>query len=361
MPARCSWTLAFGSCNHQEMDAPALLSAAASKPDVFAWLGDNVYNDLDDSGMPCEPIDCRNTQGLLPKMKTKFISIAFNYLSKAFPAWAERIAFSVMYEHNRRSHPQDMEALSSAYETLGKKPEFLALRAAVPEVLATWDDHDFCRNDAGGGADTDVIGHGCPWANESQALFLKFWRGEGALAARQGRKGVYEAYTFTAKGGHVARVIMLDTRSWRTAHRTPNATDSSDEVASEDGEGGACLAAAGPSGYCQQTGPGATLLGAEQWAWLEQELAVAADVRVIGSSISFGAQWAQNGDETWSVFPAERQRMFDLIKSTRSTGVVFISGDLQCVCMHTAHQRLACECASSSHGSPTRHATARLW
>ena len=35
------------------------------------------------------------------------------------------------------------------YAALLAKPEFQALRASVPEQLATWDDHDYCRNDAG--------------------------------------------------------------------------------------------------------------------------------------------------------------------------------------------------------------------
>jgi hypothetical protein len=36
---RTSWTLAFGSCLHQSSPAPVLLNVAATKPDVFVWLG----------------------------------------------------------------------------------------------------------------------------------------------------------------------------------------------------------------------------------------------------------------------------------------------------------------------------------
>ena len=85
-----------------------------------------------------------------------------------------------------------------AYATLNRKPELAKLRAAVPKnIIATWDDHDYCRNDAGSS---------CKWANESQRQFLQFWRsGDGAgggggggdaVAARGGRLGVYEAYTY---------------------------------------------------------------------------------------------------------------------------------------------------------------------
>ena len=44
------------------------------------------------------------------------------------------------------------------------------------------------------------------------------------------------------------------------------------------------------------------------------------------SSLSFAASY--NGDEAWSLFPHERQRMLALIRSTRASGVVFVSGDV---------------------------------
>ena len=72
----------------------------------------------------------------------------------------------------------------------------------------------------------------------------------------------------------------------------------------------------------------ATLLGEEQWAWLEEELRQPADVRIICSSISFGSQYNQNGDEVWAIFPREQARMLALLHTTRARGVLFVSGDL---------------------------------
>ena len=69
-----------------------------------------------------------------------------------------------------------------------------------------------------------------------------------------------------------------------------------------------------------------TLLGAEQWRWLEKELQVPADIRIIGSGTQFGIEW--NGYETWANFPHERERMLELIKRTKASGVLFISGDV---------------------------------
>jgi alkaline phosphatase D len=69
-----------------------------------------------------------------------------------------------------------------------------------------------------------------------------------------------------------------------------------------------------------------TLLGKQQWIWLENELKKPADVRIICTGTQFGIEW--NGYEAWANFPNERKRMVDLIKSTKANGVLFISGDV---------------------------------
>ena len=68
------------------------------------------------------------------------------------------------------------------------------------------------------------------------------------------------------------------------------------------------------------------MLGKKQWLWLENELKVNADVRIIGSSTQFGIEW--NGYESWENFPNEKQKMIDLIKNTKANNVFFISGDV---------------------------------
>ncbi|MDX2135396.1 MAG: alkaline phosphatase D family protein, partial [Saprospiraceae bacterium] len=69
-----------------------------------------------------------------------------------------------------------------------------------------------------------------------------------------------------------------------------------------------------------------TLLGEAQWQWLEAELRKPADLRIIGSGSQFSISF--NGYEAWANFPHERQRMLDLIKKTRASGVLFITGDV---------------------------------
>jgi alkaline phosphatase D len=73
------------------------------------------------------------------------------------------------------------------------------------------------------------------------------------------------------------------------------------------------------------TDPGATVLGEAQWAWFERRLREAAEVRVVVSSIQFVP--TEHGSEKWGNFPQERTRFLELLRRTRATGVVVISGD----------------------------------
>jgi alkaline phosphatase D len=67
------------------------------------------------------------------------------------------------------------------------------------------------------------------------------------------------------------------------------------------------------------------VLGETQWKWLEDQLKQPAEVRIVVTSIQAVA--AENGWETWNNFPKERQRLFDLIRTTKADGVVMVSGD----------------------------------
>jgi alkaline phosphatase D len=58
---------------------------------------------------------------------------------------------------------------------------------------------------------------------------------------------------------------------------------------------------------------------------MEEELRKPADVRVIATSIQFVND--DHGWECWGNFPLERERLLQLIGSTRAEGVVFVSGD----------------------------------
>jgi len=81
--------IAFGSCAHENEPQPILDLAVKHKPDLFIYLGDNIYGDT-----------------------------------------------------------RDMNVLRNKYAKLAAKPEFQNLKKNT-RILATWDDHDYGWNDIG--------------------------------------------------------------------------------------------------------------------------------------------------------------------------------------------------------------------
>ncbi|HEX8325960.1 MAG TPA: alkaline phosphatase D family protein [Hymenobacter sp.] len=81
-------TLAFGSCNRIDLPQPLWPVIARDKPDVWVWLGDNIYGDTD-----------------------------------------------------------DMALLKQKYDTQFNLPGYREFRTQVPTIIGTWDDHDYGKND----------------------------------------------------------------------------------------------------------------------------------------------------------------------------------------------------------------------
>jgi alkaline phosphatase D len=81
--------IAFGSCSHENLPQPILDSIVLEKPDLFIYLGDNIYGDT-----------------------------------------------------------KNMKKLQKKYNKLSAKPEFQRLKQAT-SIIATWDDHDYGVDDCG--------------------------------------------------------------------------------------------------------------------------------------------------------------------------------------------------------------------
>lgn len=186
--------------------------------------------------------------------------------------------------------------MAEKYRVRMESAFFRGLQQRGP-VLATWDDHDYGVND--GGADY-------PMKREAQRLFLDFIDAPPDSPRRR-REGIYDAQVFGPIGRRV-QIILLDTRYFRSAL----ATGINNVV---------------PSGgkYIPHPDPGVTMLGEEQWTWLEEQLRVPADVRIVASSIQFISEFS--GGEAWANMPREKERMLQLLKRTKANGVLFISGD----------------------------------
>ena len=84
-----TFSIAFGSCNRQNLPQPMWDVIAKDKPNLWLWLGDNIYGDTDD----------------MTVLKDKY----------------------------------DLQLNNEGYKNF----------AANTKVLGTWDDHDYGRNDAG--------------------------------------------------------------------------------------------------------------------------------------------------------------------------------------------------------------------
>ena len=233
-------TITFGSCSKQYLPQPIWDSILKLDPDVFLFLGDNIYGDT-----------------------------------------------------------TDMTKLRAKYAELGAVEGYKRLKKHCP-VLATWDDHDYGKNDAG--AEFSM-------KKESQEAFLDFFD-EPKNSTRRKTPGIYDAKIFGPAGKRV-QFLLLDTRYFRS----PLNKTGRPKFPAEGRRG--------PYSPVEDTD--ATLLGEAQWQWLEAQLRKPAELRILATSIQLVAN--EHGWECWANFPHERQRLYDLIKKTKANGMLAISGD----------------------------------
>lgn len=228
--------IAVGSCARQNREQPIWDAVVAARPELFLFIGDNIYGDT-----------------------------------------------------------EDMDVLRAKYAQLGAQPGYQKLKAACP-ILAVWDDHDYGVND--GGRDY-------PKRVESQQVFNDFFE-TPADSPRRSRPGIHDAHIFGPAGKRV-QVILLDTRYFRSPLKARPANDRR----------------RGP--YAPDDDPAATMLGEEQWRWLDAELQKPAEVRIIASSVQVIPN--EHHWEKWGNMPRERRRLFELIRKHKAGGVIFVSGD----------------------------------
>ncbi|KAM7260176.1 hypothetical protein ACFE04_015917 [Oxalis oulophora] len=244
--------IAFGSCANQSAPQPVWNSINKFDPQLFIWLGDNIYGDI------------RRPFKVFGKERT-------------IGPW----------KNTPRFVPASVDELKSRYRIAKTNPGYSQLRQKA-KIVGTWDDHDYGLNDAGKEFSGKVT---------NQQLMLDFLD-EPLDSLRRKQAGVYASYTFGPVGKQV-KVILLDTRY----HRDPLSSDG-------------------------------TILGSQQWSWLENELkGPPSTITVIGSSIQVISNLsAMTGPvfymESWGRFPKERERLFKLIADSRRDGVFFISGDV---------------------------------
>ncbi len=140
--------IAFGSCAKQWQHQVIWDAVLAEKPDIWLFLGDNIYGDTDGS-----------TAWLVSK-----------------------------------------EQMIGEWNRLADKPEFQKARATLP-MMATWDNHDYGSH--AGGAEFPV-------KEGTKEAFLTFWN-EPKDSPRWKHSGIYDAKIFGPEKKRV-QVILLDTK-----------------------------------------------------------------------------------------------------------------------------------------------------
>jgi alkaline phosphatase D len=165
-------------------------------------------------------------------------------------------------------------------------------------ALGTWDDHDFGNNDGGKYVE---------FKDDAKRYFLEFLD-EPENSVRYARAGVYASYDFGSElKRNLVRIILLDVRYFR------------DDIEPLD--------------------MSRSMLGEEQWKWLEEQFRDSpARVHLIGTGVQFisdgksllsqGVTKGRIWGESWGNFPADRQRLINLIGKYRAPGVIFLSGDV---------------------------------
>lgn len=221
--------IAFGSCNKQNLPQPLWKPILEENPDLWIWLGDNIYGDT-----------------------------------------------------------PDMDLLESKYELQYSQEDYVKIRGNM-EVIGIWDDHDYGINDGG-----------VYFAQKeaSQQLMLDFLD-EPENSERRMQKGAYTSYAF-GEGEQKIRIYLLDARY----HRDTLLREAGAYIPNLDG----------------------TVLGEEQWSWLETEFSNSdAAINIIASGIQFIAE--EHPYEKWANFPKERERLMKLIADSGIKSPVFLSGD----------------------------------
>ena len=199
-------------------------------------------------------------------------------------------------------NPGSVARIEAAYAKAAGHPEFTRLSENVP-TMAVWDDHDYGVNDG----DREFA-----LKEETQGLFLDFF-GEPADSRRRSTPGIYDSQVF-GREGHRVQVILLDVRYFRSPPAPDTRSDEEKQALNIAGR------------YAPSVDPDATVLGADQWEWVEEQLRQPAEVRLLISG--YPVVPTELGRDAWGNFPLERQRLFDLIGETGANGVIFLSGDV---------------------------------
>ena len=189
------------------------------------------------------------------------------------------------------------------------------------KLNAIWDDHDYGKND--GGAEY-------PLKEQAQRLFLEFWNVDKD-DARYSQKGIYFNEEKVILNNKI-NLIALDTRYHRSS------LDQEDKP------------------YYPTTDETKTMLGKDQWKWLEEIVKIESDIIIIVSSIQVLP--TNHIFEKWHNLPHERSRLLGLLKFTNKP-VIILSGDRHKAGLYKKENII--EITSSSLNKPISRPLSMIW
>lgn len=185
---------------------------------------------------------------------------------------------------------EDMSVMKQKYDMQKQRASYQNLIAST-RIFGIWDDHDYGVNDGG---------KQYPMKDVSKLLMLDFLDVPSDAEVRN-YDGTYQSYRIQ-NGNTEIKLILLDTRYFRDSLE---------------------INVNAPPLYQPNDG---TILGKDQWTWLEKELTGSeADIHIIASSIQVIPN--DHGWEKWGNFPAERDRLFRLLANTKPARPIILSGD----------------------------------
>ncbi|MXZ55943.1 MAG: alkaline phosphatase family protein [Gammaproteobacteria bacterium] len=202
---------------------------------------------------------------------------------------------NLYFKHSDLNQDTTLDTLKIYYDRLAKTPGLRRLRESSTEILAIWDDHDYGTNDS----DSTF-----PLKKLAQSQFLNFWYGTPIDVKLS--PGIYRS-VFYAVGDKTMQVILLDTRFFRTPWKR--------DLRVDEQSYGAIVPTTESDG---------TMLGDDQWMWLEDRLQQQADLHILVSSIQVLP--VDHDSERWDGMPKERDRLLQLV-SNASAYTIILSGD----------------------------------
>ncbi len=229
-----AYVISFSSCDNQEIENKLWPEILKNNPDIFIWGGDIVYSDTENMKL-------------------------------------------MQHNYNKQKN-------NDVYLDFIKKVD----------VLGTWDDHDYGKNDAG---------KEYPKKDSVQQLFLDFFDVSDNDIRRK-QQGLYFAKDIILDQNSI-KIIILDTRYFRSELTKDTITKKRYK----------------PNNY----GEG-TMLGEKQWNWLENQLNNSkSEFNIIISSIQFLSY--EHGFESWGNMPHEVDKFEKIVENSKAKGVIILSGD----------------------------------